>query len=186
MTQTNARLRPGASAPSFSALTLSGATVHVPDRARVVHLQFRRFAGCPICNLHLRQVARRHEEIVAAGIHEVALFHSSVESMRPFQGDLPFDVIADPERRIYDQYAVSASLRSILDPRAWGGFVRGTFARHPSSSMRGEGGHTGLPADFLIGRDGRVLAVKYGTHADDQWSVDELLATAQTNLSPAC
>jgi hypothetical protein len=28
----------------------------------------RRFAGCPICNLHLREIARRHDELVAAGI----------------------------------------------------------------------------------------------------------------------
>jgi hypothetical protein len=34
----------------------------------------------------------------------------------------------------------------------------------------------GLPADFLIGTDGRVLALKYGTDAYDQWSVDELHA----------
>ena len=39
---------------------------------------------------------------------------------------------------------------------------------------RGED-HMGKPADFLIGRDGRVLARKYGVHADDQWSVEELL-----------
>jgi hypothetical protein len=39
--------------------------------------------------------------------------------------------------------------------------------------------HLGLPADFLIGTDGRVLAKKYGKHAYDQWSVDELLAHAQ-------
>lgn len=186
MTQQVTRLRPGDVAPTFSEFALGGATVDVPDPARVVHLQFRRFAGCPICNLHLRQVARRHDEIVAAGIREIAFFHSTIESMRPFQGDLPFEVIPDPERRVYDQYAVSASLRSILDPRAWGGFVRGTLARHPSSSVRGEGGHTGLPADFLVGRNGRILAAKYGTHADDQWSVDELLATAQATIRPPC
>jgi hypothetical protein len=37
----------------------------------------------------------------------------------------------------------------------------------------------GLPADFLIGTDGRVLALKDGTDAYDQWSVDELLANAR-------
>jgi hypothetical protein len=46
-------------------------------------------------------------------------------------------------------------------------------------SMRGAAGlgegHMGLPADFLIDCDGRLLATKYGRHADDQWSVDELL-----------
>ena len=34
------------------------------------------------------------------------------------------------------------------------------------------------PADFLIAQDGRVVASKYGTHADDQWSVDEVLTIA--------
>src|SRR5260370_10442324 len=32
-----------------------------------------------------------------------------------------------------------------------------------------------LPADFLIAPSGRINAVKYGKHAYDQWSVDELL-----------
>jgi hypothetical protein len=40
------------------------------------------------------------------------------------------------------------------------------------------GGINGLPADFLIAGDGRVLARKYGAHAYDQWSVDDLLGLA--------
>ena len=37
----------------------------------------------------------------------------------------------------------------------------------------------GLPADFLIAPSGRINAVKYGTDAYDQWSVDELLTLAK-------
>ena len=40
------------------------------------------------------------------------------------------------------------------------------------------GGSTGLPGDFLIAPDGRVIASKYGEHAYDQWTVDEVLALA--------
>ena len=36
----------------------------------------------------------------------------------------------------------------------------------------------GLPADFRVNNEGRVLACKYGEHAYDQWSVDELLSLA--------
>ena len=65
-----------------------------------------------------------------------------------------------------------------MSPRAWLAATRGMKGH----SMRGAAGlgeeHTGLPADFLIGSDGRVLASKYGRHADDQWSVDELLDLA--------
>ena len=40
------------------------------------------------------------------------------------------------------------------------------------------GGPFGLPAEMLIEPFGRVKAVKYGSHAYDQWSVDELLSLA--------
>ena len=35
-----------------------------------------------------------------------------------------------------------------------------------------------MPADLLFDRGGRVVASKYGVHADDQWPVDELLDLA--------
>jgi hypothetical protein len=41
------------------------------------------------------------------------------------------------------------------------------------------GGRLGLPADFLIAPDGRITALKYGRHAYDQWTVDELLDHAR-------
>jgi hypothetical protein len=94
--------------------SVSGDAVPVPDADQLVHLQFRRFAGCPICNIHLPSIVRRHDEIANAGIRVTNL--------------------------------------------------------HPT------GGRLGRPADFLIGSDGRVIACKHGTHANDQWSVDEVLA----------
>jgi hypothetical protein len=30
-----------------------------PDSHHLIHLQFRRYAGCPICNLHLRSFVER-------------------------------------------------------------------------------------------------------------------------------
>jgi hypothetical protein len=43
--------------------------------------------------------------------------------------------------------------------------------------------HMGLPADFLIGSDGVILAARYGAYVDDHWSVDELLALARSAAS---
>jgi len=45
------------------------------------------------------------------------------------------------------------------------------------------GGRLGLPADFLIAPDGRIAALKYGQHAYDQWTVDELLDHARPVLA---
>lgn len=164
-------------------VTVTADPVRVPDPDRLVHLQFRRFAGCPVCNLHLRSVVQRHEEILAAGIREVVFFHSSADDLRPHVADLPFAVVADPEKRVYAEFGVESSPRSLLDPRAWGAILRGVFAalgqRRPYPSLVPHGGRTGLPADFLIASDGRVLASKYGQYVYDQWSVDELLTLAR-------
>jgi len=161
-------------------LTIHGDPVQLPEPERLVHLQFRRYAGCPICNMHLRSVSQRHEEIRAAGIREVVVFHSSAETMLEFQGELPFAVIADPAKKLYAEFGVQSSLKAVLNPRAP---LAGFRARSVVHSVRGAMGigekHLGLPADFLIAPDGRVLAAKYGKYASDQWSVDELLDLAK-------
>jgi hypothetical protein len=48
----------------------------------------------------------------------------------------------------------------------------------------GPGGHFGLPADFLIAPTGQVLAAKYGRHASDHWSVDEVVLLAGRLSAP--
>jgi peroxiredoxin len=164
-------------------VTIHDEQVQVPDPEQLVHLQFRRYAGCPICNLHLRSVARRHEEIVAAGVREVVIFHSSAETMLEFQGELPFAVIADPDRELYAEFGVGTSLKAVMSPRTWWASPRATPMVLSARNVRGTMGfgeqHLGLPADFLIDCDGQVLAAKYGRYANDQWSVDELLDLAR-------
>jgi peroxiredoxin len=176
----------GAAISARALTAVSGAAVAVPDPDRLVHLQFRRFAGCPVCNLHLRSIVRRHQEIDAAGIREVVIFHSPAEELRVHAADLPFAVVADPDKRLYAEFGVESAPRALLNPRAWGPIAR-AVARSAWAILRGRergpasrphGGRTGLPADFLIAPDGRVLAAKYGEHAYDQWSVDELLKLA--------
>ena len=168
--------------------SISHGSVDVPDADRVVHVQFRRFAGCPVCNLHLHSFVRRHAEIVSAGIQEVVVFHSTASDLRPFTADLPFVIVADPSKQLYREFGVGSSIRSLLDPRAWPAVVRGVL-RSALLIVRGQpvpplvphGGRFGLPADFLISPDGRVLARKYGVHADDHWSVDDVLSLTRTN-----
>ncbi|WP_308368566.1 peroxiredoxin-like family protein [Streptomyces sp. ISL-36] len=179
-------LKPGSPAPVRRLDPLLGDPVTVPDPERLIHLQFRRFAGCPVCHLHLRSVVRRREEIEAAGVREVVVFHSPPEELRPHLDGLPLPVVADPDKRLYTAFGVESTPRSLLSPRAWWPMARavliGTWGmlrgRDKPPVLRPRGGRLGLPADFLIGSDGRIVAAKYGEHVDDQWSVDELLALA--------
>ncbi|MEV6394605.1 peroxiredoxin-like family protein [Streptomyces sp. NPDC051907] len=169
-----------------------GSPVPVPDPDRLVHLQFRRFAGCPVCNLHLRSVVLRHEEIEAAGVREVVVFHSPAAELLEHTADLPFAVVADPAKRLYAEFGVESAPRALLDPRAWGPIARAVL-RGAGEVLRGRGrlpesrqpgGRLGLPADFLIAPDGRVVAARYGEHVYDQWPVDELLRLASRTPQP--
>lgn len=161
---------------SFTLRNIHGIEVKIPNsESKFVHLQFRRFAGCPICNLHLQSFVKRSSEIKDAGIHEVVVFHSSQDSLLPYQGKFPFDVIADPEKKLYSQFGVGSSIFSILDIRVWPKMMEASsMVDQPKGDP--EGGPLGLPADFLMDTDGKVVASHYGRHAYDQWSVDELLA----------
>lgn len=172
-------LRPGDHIASLELDTIDGQVVNVPHARALTHLQFRRFAGCPMCNLHIHSFTQRHAELVQAGIQEVAVFHSSAADLLAQHAQAPFALIADPEKSLYRQFGVEAGWRSVLDPRSWRAAVQGL--RQHGLGLPGQGESIlGLPADFLIAPDGRVLAAKYGSHADDQWPLDELLALARS------
>lgn len=157
-------------------VSITGEPVQIPDPEHLVHLQFRRYAGCPYCNLHLRSITARQDEIQAAGVREVVFFHSNAADLLAYNEPMPFAVIADPTKRVYREFGVESSRWALLHPRAWVPAIRGAMTKSRPLSADHRSGHLGLPADFLIGCDGRVLARKYGTHAFDQWSVDEILA----------
>lgn len=171
---TTSRLIPGSPIAPFTVETLSHGAVQIPG-STFTHLQFRRFAGCPVCNLHLRTFAKSQQQLTDAGIRTVAFFHSSAESMLPFQSDLPFAVVPDAERVWYAKFGVERSAAAMLHPSALWAAMRGATSVK-ANPLRGEGGSNGLPADFLIDANGRLVAVKYGAHADDAWSVDDVCA----------
>jgi hypothetical protein len=180
LSTSSVQLRPGHVFTSRELRTLAGPLVQVPDAHRLVHLQLRRYAGCPICSLHLRSFARRRADLEAAGVREVVVFHSAAEELRKVQADLPFDVVPDPERMLYRELGVTTSPRAVLDPRAWLAAAHAVAARASADPTAGvASGSFGLPGDFLVAPNGRLQAVKYGTHADDQWSLDEVLALAR-------
>src|SRR5205809_6995761 len=101
---TGDKARVGDAFQTLELTATSGQLVTIPDPAGdFVHLQFRRFAGCPICNLHLRSVVRRYGEIRAACIREVVVFHSTVAELAKHENELPCPLIAHPEWQLYQR-----------------------------------------------------------------------------------
>src|ERR1039457_2012520 len=183
-----ARIAPGDTITARELTTIRSERIVLPAPGILTHLQFRRYAGCPICNLHLQSMARRHIEIAAAGIQEIVVFHSAAEDMLPYQGQLPFAAVADPGRKLYDEFGVTASPRAVLHPKAWtaplnprvypiiwrGNRVGGSPApRHGDTAL-------GLPADLLIAPAAGLRAARHRRRRSPPSSVDELLQLART------
>jgi hypothetical protein len=108
----------------------------------------------------------------------VIVFHSSPQSIRSYQKDVPFLMVGDPKKTFYNEFGVEASL-GFMSLKAFGAAVRGMA--HGHLGLRLAGGPLGLPADFLIAPSGRIIAVKYGTDAYDQRSVNQLLTLRAAN-----
>lgn len=169
------RLHPGARLAPRVLQAVDGTSVSLPDRNGLIHLQLRRFAGCPACNLHLRSIALRHGELVEANVREVVVYRSPAMALEASASALPFALVADPTGSVRDDFGADRSLRAVLDPRAWPALVKGGALGLGGAPVTGED-PLAQPAEFLIDCEGRVLDCKYGAHADDQWSVDEILS----------
>src|SRR2546430_11129968 len=135
---TNDKARVGDAFPTLQLAAISGRLVTIPDPAGdYVHLQLRRFAGCPICNLHLRSIVRRYDEIRSHGIREAVVFHSTVAELAKYEADLPFPLIADPERQLYRRLGVGHRPGSLLRTRPLRAAIGGPNAALPEpSTMR--------------------------------------------------
>jgi peroxiredoxin len=177
MKNLSTRLHPGQKAPPFTIPTLSHGALTVPGAGALIHLQFRRFAGCPICSLHLRSFARRYDDLKQVGITEVTVFHSGEKSLRRYHADLPFIIVPDEHKRLYALYGLERSLSAMMHPASMWAAMRGMVTA-PNNPLDAAGGYLGLPADFLIGPSGDLLHTKYGAHADDHWEVEDVLRFA--------
>lgn len=176
------RLTVGAMVSKTGLVNIKGAAVAIPKPGQLTHLQFRRFAGCPICNLHLQSFFKRADELQTNNIHEVIVFHASKEKMLESVVDVPFDLIADPSRTLYQAFGVESSWKALLSWNAMKNGMKGMkkFGLKTPQSLEAE---LGLPADFLIDENGTIVALKYGEHADDQWSVDTLLDLSKSKAT---
>lgn len=185
------RLLAGSHAPTLDGvLDVRGERVSVPDPAGpLVLLVFLRYASCPMCLLHVRDLKQCYAELRAAGVEVVAVFHSPAHRIRRHTErlQLPFRVIPDPERRLYRLYNVDRSwlrlLSSFLLPSFYLAFLRATLLRFWGGAIDGEAAR--MPADFLIGPDGQVRVAHYGRSIGDHLPLEEVLGAAALKPGPA-
>ena len=107
----------------------------------------------------------------------LAIFQSPAEKLQQYVGSqrVPFPFIPDSEQVLYRLYGVGHSWAGFLI--AWGKRLpeigRAVFQRGylPGSV---EGGIHRIPADFLIGPDGRIAEAYYGRDIGDHLPISRI------------
>lgn len=144
-------------------------------RGKVTLLLFHRYASCLLCTQTLGELARQAPALAAAGVGIKVVLQSSPEAV--CGADYPFEVICDPQRRLYDRFSVFPAdtifalpgnhLHEML-PAAADMFLS-------SGAQQPEGDPLQLPACFVIGGNGTVLYAHYSEDLFDLPDPKDLL-----------
>ena len=143
-----------------------------------VLLTFFRYAGCPVCTYRAHELKKHYAQMKADGWEVIVVFESTPETLRRYQKefDLPFVMIADPENKLFDLYAVERStgkmLKTARNKEANRQFKAGKEMY--SEKYKRDGKMNRIGADFVIGNRQRVIKAHYGAFIGDHLPIEEI------------
>lgn len=175
-------------APVFTKNDIWGQPVNLlqPGHSATL-ISFFRYAECALCNLRIAEILRHKTQLDREGIRFIAVFESPAESLRAHVADrhqLPFSIIADPERELYDLYQVKPSWWKLWRSLRWKSIIKVMAAWRLGFQPGGkvEGAFHQIPADFLIDPAGNIRMTHYGSHVVDHLPLTALWGLARPVL----
>lgn len=143
-------------------------------------LVFSRYYTCGICQALLGELRQAMPDLRARGIDLKVVLQSTRESVAAATAEapFPFDLICDPEARLYDRYNVfqADSLPAMLAGDPLLTQIPGGAMGLMAASMSGakpEGRQRQLPALFAVAPDGTVKYAYYGKTLSDMPKLDD-------------
>lgn len=164
------KLKAGDMALEFSTEDISGQKVSLSDfNGKKVWLSFHRYAGCPICNLRVAHIKENYQEFSSKGLSIVAIFESPSQSIHQHLDrlEIPFTLVPDPERILYEKYGVENSAIGYLKGSLRIKTLYDAIIRYKFLPGKVENKMTQLPADFLINEDQTIHTAYYGKDIGD-------------------
>ena len=185
------KLKPGEKAPSFETTDIAGRRIRLSDyEGKKVLLCFFRYAGCPWCNLALFRLTKEYPKYEGLGLEVIAFIQSSRENIennvtKRHHPAPQFPLIADQQRKVYQQYGVEDSLFAFAKSiRKIPQFIEAWF-HHKFRQGKIDGSTTLVPAQFLIGPPGlQIHKASYGADYFDRIPMAEILEFARRGQKP--
>ncbi len=133
---------------------------------------FYRGGWCPYCNFQLRELAKKHEQLEAAGLQVVAISADTADKAATTlaQFDIPYPILSDPKLIAHEAFNV---VLQVDDERLEWYKSKGLFLKDWSGQ---EHNKVAVASAFIVDRQGRVLfshaPIDYATRP----SIDQLLS----------
>ncbi len=173
--------KPGQPAPDAVVKTMNGDETTLADvwqsHDGPTVLVFLRHFGCIFCREHAAQLASAKAEFEKRGVQIVFVGMGNPEEAREFRADrdLPFEILADPDRVAYRAFGLpEGRISQLAGPAVVGASVRAM--KHGASVGKAVGNRRQLPGTYIIDQDGRFLFSKPAAHAGDVAEIETLLA----------
>lgn len=176
------KLQPGDLAPAFLREDIYGDSVRVEaDNPTKIWLGFMRYAGCPVCNFRANELQQNITQINAAGYQLILIYESETETLRQYMQDvdnIPYTIIADPKRELFKKFGVEPSFIKTLGS-AFNGKVlsnrKNGSQLFDGNKQKRDGKIAGIPADFLIDRNGKITTAYYGVNIGDHLPLNVII-----------
>lgn len=176
-----AGLKTGQKAPGFVAVTSSQDTISLERyHQKKVLLAFFRYAGCPICNFRVHELASKYEMLKEMGYVVIAVFESENSVLQKYsdESSIPFPMIGDPHHALYRKYHVEKSfwktLRSAFHKTLKKESQMG-MDLYEGKTYKRDGSLSSIPADFIIDEKGIISIAYYGKSIGDHLPMNNIL-----------
>lgn len=138
-------------------------------------LSFFRFASCPFCNMRIRELVRRYDEL-DGHFAIIAVFDSSLSDLiTNAEGhNAPFPILADESNQYYREYGIEHSVWGMIKGLVlrFPTFLKGVFSGYMPAIFRSD--LTTMPADFLIDKSGIIKVAYYGRDEGDHLPFEQI------------
>jgi peroxiredoxin len=166
--------KPGELMPPFMLPSKTGTVISLDDliAAGPVVISFNRGHWCPFCKIELRTIASYHRQIADRGGRVVSIMpdrQQFLDDIRDATGST-IDILSDMD----NGYALSLGLVM------WVGEAVKTLMQgrgyHLESYQGNDGWYVPIPATFVVGRDGRIIARTVDPDFRKRMEIDDILA----------
>lgn len=174
------KIQAGQIAPDFIASDVNGKQVRLSDyRGKKIILSFYRNVFCPFCNRRVHQLMLNSLSFKNRDVQLLFLFESANETLKKsafHKGIVPWPLIGDPQRKIYEQYGVERSIKGVIKTAFAANLAQAKKEVKPLNLPKTDkdAHRSQMPADFFIDEKFRIATAHVGTHMDDHIAYEKI------------